>query len=338
MQKYNFLLCIVVFFNDICILKHKDIHKDMRKVIGIGETVYDIIFKEGKPTEAVPGGSVFNSLMSLARSGVNTMFISEIGGDRIGDNILDFLHDNNVDASCVTRHRERKSDVSLAFLNEVNDAEYIFYKDHENASPEFEYPNINPDDIVLFGSYYAINPRIRQIVADFLDYAKKSGAILYYDVNYRASHKREIMKITPSLLENYDSADIVRGSSEDFLILYNSSEVDKIYNKEIAFYCKNFIYTQGVKGVELRAGADFAQHFDVTPMKTISTIGAGDNFNAGLVYGMLKHNITKAQLQQGLTKEQWKLLVDSAMMFSAECCKDIHNYISKEFGEKLKHT
>ena len=29
----------------------------MRKVIGIGETVLDIIFKNGKPIEAVPGGS-----------------------------------------------------------------------------------------------------------------------------------------------------------------------------------------------------------------------------------------------------------------------------------------
>ena len=29
----------------------------MRKVIGIGETVLDIIFKDNKPVEAVPGGS-----------------------------------------------------------------------------------------------------------------------------------------------------------------------------------------------------------------------------------------------------------------------------------------
>lgn len=37
----------------------------MRKVIGIGETVLDIIFKNGKPTEAVPGGSTFNGIVSL---------------------------------------------------------------------------------------------------------------------------------------------------------------------------------------------------------------------------------------------------------------------------------
>lgn len=49
----------------------------MRKVIGIGETVLDIIFKGGKPIEAVPGGSSFNAVISLGRAGVNASFISE---------------------------------------------------------------------------------------------------------------------------------------------------------------------------------------------------------------------------------------------------------------------
>ena len=48
----------------------------MRKVIGIGETVLDIIFKNDMPVNAVPGGSVFNGLISLARSGISTTFLS----------------------------------------------------------------------------------------------------------------------------------------------------------------------------------------------------------------------------------------------------------------------
>ena len=37
----------------------------MRKVIGIGETILDILFKDEQPTAAVPGGSVFNGIISL---------------------------------------------------------------------------------------------------------------------------------------------------------------------------------------------------------------------------------------------------------------------------------
>ena len=51
----------------------------MRKVIGIGEAVLDIIFKDNKPIEAVPGGSAFNAITSLGRCGVSTSFISEAG-------------------------------------------------------------------------------------------------------------------------------------------------------------------------------------------------------------------------------------------------------------------
>ena len=63
----------------------------MRRVIGIGETVLDIIFKDDQPIGAVPGGSVFNSLISLGRSGVRAAFISETGHDRVGRRIISFL-------------------------------------------------------------------------------------------------------------------------------------------------------------------------------------------------------------------------------------------------------
>ena len=74
----------------------------MRKVIGIEETVLDIIFKGGKPIEAVPGGSSFNAVISLGRAGVNASFISEAGNDRIGEYVIQFLRDNGVNADNVS--------------------------------------------------------------------------------------------------------------------------------------------------------------------------------------------------------------------------------------------
>ena len=144
----------------------------MRKVIGIGETVLDIIFKNEQPIGAVPGGSVFNGLISLGRSGINTTFISETGNDRVGRNIIQFLKDNHVDASNISVYPETKSPVSLAFLNDQNDAEYIFYKDHPHDRLDFVYPDIQPDDIVMYGSYYAVNPVIRPQTKTSLEHAR----------------------------------------------------------------------------------------------------------------------------------------------------------------------
>ena len=62
----------------------------MRKVYGFGETVLDIIFKEGQPVAAKPGGSVLNAFVSLGRLGWNPRFISEYASDDAGDLIDSF--------------------------------------------------------------------------------------------------------------------------------------------------------------------------------------------------------------------------------------------------------
>ncbi|MBS7319650.1 carbohydrate kinase [Prevotella sp. P5-126] len=308
----------------------------MRKVIGIGETVLDIIFRDEKPISALPGGSTFNAIISLGRSGVKASMISETGNDRIGQNIIKFMESNGIDASYVNVYPESKSPLSLAFLNDHNDADYIFYKDHPHDRIDYVYPEVNADDIVLFGSFFALNPVIRPQVYAFLDYARQRGAILYYDVNFRASHKNEVMKVTPNLLDNLEMADIVRGSSEDFEILFRQHDADTVYRSQIAFYTKKFIYTRSADPVEVRGDSGFSKQYPVLPTETVSTIGAGDNFNAGFIYGLIKNGITRQHIDQGLTESQWDALVSSALDFSAECCRDIYNYVSEEYGEKMR--
>lgn len=308
----------------------------MRKVIGIGETVLDIIFRDDQPISAVPGGSTFNAIISLGRSGIETSFISETGNDRIGRNIIRFLKDNGCQADAVNVYQGTKSPLSLAFLNEQNDAEYIFYKDHSSDRLDFTYPVVNNDDLVLFGSYYALNPVIRPQVKGFLEYAHQRGAIIYYDVNFRASHQHEVLKLTPNLLENFEFAHIVRGSQEDFSILFKKNDCDTVYRSQISFYTKKFIYTRGAEPIELRAEGGMSKQYPVKKMTTVSTIGAGDNFNAGVLFGIIKNGITRQDVENGLSEEQWDSIIASGQLFSAEACKTLYNYVSPEFGHQRK--
>lgn len=296
----------------------------------------DIIFRDEQPIHALPGGSTFNAIISLSRAGMKTSFIGETGNDRVGRMIIKFLKDNGCDTDCVNVYPDSKSPLSLAFLNERNDAEYIFYKDHPNDRLDFTFPEVNADDIVLFGSYYALNPVIRPQVKGFLDYAKERGAILYYDVNFRASHQHEVMKLTPNLLENFELADIVRGSSEDFQILFKKDDPDVVYRSQIMFYTKKFIYTQAAQPVELRADGGLKKQYPVEPIETVSTVGAGDNFNAGFIYGLIRYGITRREIESGLQEEQWDEVMRCAQQFSRETCKSLYNYISREFGEEMK--
>ena len=310
----------------------------MRKVIGIGETVLDIIFKNGQPIGAVPGGSVFNGVISLGRAGVPAAFISEAGNDRVGDHIISFMRENGVNADNVGKFPDSKSPISLAFLDADGNADYLFYKDHPHDQLDFVYPDIQADDIVMFGSFYAVNPVIRPQVMGFLDYARSHGAILYYDVNFRPSHRNDMMKVTPNVLENLEMADIVRGSREDFQVMFRKDDPDRVYNAEISFYCKKFIFTRGAEPVELRAEGGLKKSYPVIATDTVSTIGAGDNFNAGFVYGMIKYGIDRGAIERGLSEEQWDNVIHCAQLFSANCCKSISNSIDQEFGQQMKQA
>ena len=305
----------------------------MRKVIGIGETILDIVFKNGQPNKAVPGGSVFNGLISLGRAGVDATLISEVGNDRVGDTILNFMKENGVKNNHVCVYPDSKSPVSLAFLNEKNDAEYIFYKDYPKLRLDVELPEINSDDIVMFGSFYAVAPLIRNKVKELLDKARSVGAIIYYDVNFRSTHKNDAIKLLPTILENFEYADIIRGSSEDFENMFGMTDADKIYKGKVAFYCPRFICTNGGESVCLRTSS-LTKDYEVAPLQTVSTIGAGDNFNAGLVYGILKNRIRRADLDE-LTEKDWDKIIASGMAFSREVCVSLDNYISEEFATSL---
>jgi fructokinase len=279
---------------------------------------------------------MFNGLISLGRSGLDTAFISETGNDRVGRRIISFLEENHVDASNISVYPEAKSPVSLAFLNERNDAEYIFYKDHPHDRLEFIAPDIQPDDVVMFGSFYAINPVVRPQMLAFLQYAHDQGAILYYDVNYRASHRNDLVKVTANILENFELADIIKGSSEDFEIMYNKTGADSVYRSQIDFYCKNFVYTQGREPIEFRAQGGFAKQYPVAAIPTVSTIGAGDNFNAGFVYGLLKYGVTRDMLDAGVPAHVWDAVISEGVQFAANVCGSIHNSVDIAFGEQKK--
>lgn len=302
----------------------------MRKIYGIGETVYDIIFRDDQPQRAVPGGSTFNSLISLGRCGLRPTMVTETGDDRVGRIITAFMEDNGVNTDCVTVNPGTKSHVSLAFLDKHNDAHYQFYKDHASASVQPHFPDFQSDDVVIFGSFFAVNPVIRSFTREFLQRAHDAGCILYYDINFRAAHKGDLLQVLGNIEENMRLATVVRGSAEDFDCLYGETSADAVYTQHVAPLCRNLIYTAG-GGATLTFAGGTKREYAVAPITTVSTIGAGDNFNAGFVFGLASTQTTRSTLAHP-TDAVISRLVASGHEFAANVCQSLDNYVDHDFA------
>ena len=287
-----------------------------KRVIGIGETVLDILFKNDQPQKAVPGGSTFNSIVSLGRAGVPCAMVTEVGGDHIGELICRYLQENGVSSEYVCRHEHIKSHISLAFLNEHNDAQYVFYKDHASVSLDGKLPEISKDDVVLFGSFFAINPIIRPVVGSLLRGAREAGAWLYYDVNFRKDHIPDLPVVISNIEENMSLADVVRGSMEDFEYMYGLHDGDAIYEK-VSRHCPMLILTDGARSIRVYT-PEGCETYPVEEIETVSTVGAGDNFNAGYIFAML----------QGTNDQSSRIAM--AQRWSQDVCRQIGNNISDE--------
>jgi fructokinase len=305
----------------------------MQQIYAVGETILDIIFREGQPKAAKPGGSSFNASITLGRLGAPITFISEMGNDRVGDMILEFMEKNGVGSEYMSRYKNGQSAIALAFLNEKADAEYQFYKDYPHQRLEVEFPEFNVDDLLMFGSFYALNPGIRPRVRELLLKATSAGVTVIYDPNFRSSHLAERDQLIPVIKENMDFADIVRASDEDLQNIFGVDHVDEAWNK-VKEHCPVLIYTANANGVNLRS-RKVSLTVEVDRIEPVSTIGAGDTFNAGLLYGIWRNGFKRDQIAD-LGSETWESLIKEAISFSREVCLSYDNYLPEEFAEKIK--
>jgi fructokinase len=305
----------------------------MRKIYGIGETVLDIIFKDGQPQAAKAGGSVLNSMVSMGRMELPAAFISEYGADDVGNLVDGFLRKNGVDTSFVHRYKEGSTALALAFLDDKNDAHYTFYKDYPGKRLDIDFPSVDADDIVQCGSFYAIWPEIREKFKTFITGAYEKGALVLYDPNFRKSHVSELGQLKPLIIENMKVASIVRGSDEDFRNIFGANTPEEAW-EEVRNYSRCLVYTANADGVSVKA-PNFSGKFPVRRITPVSTIGAGDNFNAGIISSIYRKSIKREQLES-LSYTEWNEVIETAVAFATHVCLSYENYISPEFAGELK--
>ena len=308
------------------------------RIIGLGETVMDILFKEIKddntatseyvPFAAVPGGSTFNSMVSVGRSGVPCKFMGYTGNNKVGHQIVDFMVRNGISTEYFQIREKERAAISLAYLDSNGDADYTFYKEEPLAATDYSMPEFTDKDYFLFGSYYSICPGLRPQVSNILHTAHDAGTVIYYDINFRRSHSHQKLELLPVIQENCKLSSIVRGSADDFDILFGTRDPEEIYREHISAFCPIFICTAGAGHIYIctpKETFDFIVP-QIPTNEIVSTVGAGDSFNAGFLCAMYHHEINKDDLQQ-MDYNQWARLVENGIKYSSQVCRSRDNYI-----------
>ncbi len=299
----------------------------MAHIYTIGEIVYDLIFKENQPVSGTAGGAMLNTSVTLARLGLPVSFISETGRDKIGEIVLTFLQQNQISIRLIRQEKNCKTALALAFLDQTSNAQYDFYKQYPESDFIIPSPKFSPGDFFLFGSFFALTPRYIPILRILTSGARKAGSIVFYDPNFRKAHLDELERLKPVIMENIRSADIIRGSDEDFRCIFGKGDPEEVWNV-IDDPGKVLIYTANQRGVTLiteRLRKSYPVH-NITP---VSTIGAGDNFNAGIIYSLFHNRISHKEILQ-MDIKVWDDIINYGINFGTLACLTMENYLTKQ--------
>lgn len=275
---------------------------------------------------------MLNSAVSLGRAGAEVFLLTEFADDEVGNMICRFLKENSVSAEHISIYPDRKSPLALAFLNRYNDAIYSFYEDFPEKRCLKTTSDLRPDDIIMFGSILAVSKETEPGLREFLDIAKMAGSTILYDPNFRAPHM-QTPEAARMVRENIGYADIVRASDEDMRNIGGICNADDAYRYVHDNGCKCLVYTAGSKGVCLRTPS-VSKYYGTPEITTVSTVGAGDSFNAGLVYQFIREGISPKKAEF-IPEPVWDRIIGRGIDFASDVCIRNENYISKSFAGEI---
>jgi fructokinase len=234
----------------------------------------------------VVGGSCLNIAVGMARLGASTGFVGGIATDLFGRMIADYAAAAEVDLRYATRSAHQ---ATLAFVRTVaGEPQYAFYDDATAARNWAYRPGSIPFDqieAIHVGSTTLTNDNG---AAQTLAMLKDTGGSV--TVSFDPNCRPNLVKDKPHYIAQMDAfaaiADIVRMSDVDFEFLYGGSDYAGRAKALIEAGAGLVVITRGIKGAQAWHHKAGAVEVQAPTVRVVDTIGAGDSFQAALLFAL----------------------------------------------------
>jgi len=267
-------------------------------------------FEQIKGFNAFVGGSPLNIAVGLRRLGMNSALLTGVGQDKVGDFILNFLKEEDVNTSLIPVIPSARSSAVILGIEPPDRFPLVYYREN-CADSQLNIDHVLAADIssskVLQISATALNKEPTRS-ASFLaaEIANDNGVTVVLDVDFRADQWHDMRAFGVTIRAFLHKTDIVLATEEELLAAFLKDESQlEITHQQISAPVITGDIKEAIKGVLnsgpkvliMKTGGEGSQVYlpdgsvtDVPgfPVEVLNILGAGDAFAAGFIYGYLK--------------------------------------------------
>ncbi|MFN8486942.1 MAG: carbohydrate kinase family protein [Caldilineaceae bacterium] len=245
-------------------------------------TTSNLVFCDA-PLQLVLGGNGGNCAYVLGGLGAPTALCSAVGQDELGALVCNWMVERHVDLSGLVRHAQRATAFTTIVMdNALN--RLAFH--HPGALAALTYEDLPSSllqkaDVVLVTGY-TILPGLRPDgFARALAEAKHHGAITAVDIGPAIGEPAQLAELHPLL----PAIDYLIANRHELAVCTGTEDVEEGARRLLQAGARCLVIKLGKAGAAIRTAATQTLVAGFT-VETRSTVGAGDAFNAGLLYGL----------------------------------------------------
>lgn len=212
----------------------------MNKAIYIGELALNVSLCADGRAETGVGDWAVNAAVLDGRMELPTIWVGEAAAGTVGDHILKYLRQANVGTDSVDRFTEGVSPVRVFADGDTSTT--VNHSNYPKEPVNAVWPRIDEGDVVVYGSYMALEERDHARVLDLLKHARARKAYLVYLPYFETHQVPRITRVMPSVFDCLELADLVVGRDADITAIFPEHDMDAIFKDHILFYCRRFLH------------------------------------------------------------------------------------------------